>query len=178
MRKFLLVILLLPLMAWAGVDGVWKDSKGEYWVVMHEASGAGYALKVEASMTKSTLWSGTVSGSTLQLTSSAGEKATLSVNSGNTILSGTVSGQALSANTVLTHFGSGYDGAYNAGNGRYLVYLTAKDNLSTAVLLLDIAVGGAGVANQVYWGQFSPSTRKLSASSLTSSGASAELTCD
>lgn len=178
MKKFLLMLLLSPLMAWAGVAGVWQDNKGAYWVVFHEATGTGYALKVEANLTQSTLWVGTLDSNTLQLTSTAGEKATLGVNTSSTILSGNVGGEALTANTVLTHFGSGYDGVYDAGNGRYLVYLTAKDNLSTAVLLMDVAVGSAGLTNQVYWGQFSLSTRKLSASSLTTSGASAELTFD
>lgn len=178
MKKLLWLLVAMPLMSWAGVDGVWKDTKGEYWVLLHEAAGSAFAVKLDSTLATSTLWSGSLSGSSVQLTGPSGEKATLTANSASTALSGTVGGLTFSATSLLPHFGGGYDGVYAVSTGRYLVYLTLKDGSGNGVLLLDLTIGTTGLSHQIYWGQFAPATRKLSGSNLTTSGATAELTFD
>jgi|CXWL01.1.fsa_nt_gi hypothetical protein len=180
MKRFVCLLVLMPLLSWAGVDGLWKDGKGSYWVLFHEAAGGALAVELDATLTRSNVWTGSVAASTLQLTSLSGATASLTANSTSTALSGTVSGQAFSAATLLAHFGGGYDAIYSAGAGRYLVYLTLKDGSASGngVLLLDLSFGANGLSHQVYWGQFAPSTRKLSGASLTSAGATADLTFD
>lgn len=178
MKKLLSLCLCLPLLAWAGIDGVWKSTAGEYWVLLHEGGGTAYALQFDATLARSTLWSGSLSGSSAQLTGTAGATASLTVDSAGTSLAGTVSGQTFAASSVAAHFGGGYDGVYAAGSGRYLVYLTVVEGSGTAVLLLDLTVGTSGLTHQVYWGHYNPGTRKLAAASLSSAGATAELSFD
>lgn len=180
MKKLLAMLLLLLVSCGsrAEVDGVWIDSKGEYWVLFHESSGAGFALKVDAGLVNSTLWSGAVSGSSALLTGPTGEEASLTVDAGGAVLSGTVGGQPFAAGSVFAHFGGAYDGAYAVGNGRYLLYLTLKDGAGTSVLLLDVVIGDAGITNQVYWGRYSTITRQYRGDSLTTSGGVAELSFD
>lgn len=180
MKRFLCLLVLMPLLSWAGVDGLWKDGKGSYWVLFHEAAGGALAVELDATLTRCNVWTGSVAASTLQLTSLSGDKASLTANSTDTALSGTVSGQAFSAASLLAHFGGGYDAIYSAGAGRYLIYLTLKDGSANGngVLLLDLSFGASGLSHQVYWGQFAAATRKLSGASLTSAGATAELTFD
>lgn len=176
--KKLLLLLLLPLYVWAGVDGVWKSGAGEYWVVLHEAGGMAYALQFDPTLTRSTLWGGSLSGSALQLSSATGS-ASLSTSTDGTSLSGTVAGQSFSAASLAVHFGSGYDGVYTvSGSSRYLVYLTVKEGSGTAVLLLDLSLSGGTLSHQVYWGHFNPGTRKMTAASLTSAGATADMSFD
>lgn len=179
MKKLIYLLALLPVISWAGVDGAWKDSKGDYWVVMHEAAGNAFAVQLDSRLTRSTLWSGSISSATVQLITQSGEKASLTANGDSTALSGTVSGQTISATSLLSHFGGGYDGIYAvSGGGRYLAYLTMKDGSAGSVLLLDLTVSAGGITHQIYWGQFTPSTRKLSATGLTSSAATADLSMD
>lgn len=179
MKKLLLLLLWMPLLSWAATDGVWKAANGDYWVLLHEAGGNAYALQFDATLARSTLWSGSQSGGTVQLTSQTGAPASLTANTGGSALTGTVGGQAFSASSLMAHFGGGYDGIYEvAGAGRYLVYLTLKDGNGNAVLLLDLTLGGAGLTHQIYWCHFNPGTRALSGNSLTGAGATADLSID
>lgn len=180
MKKLLaaLILLLVSWSSWAGIDGVWIDDKGSYWVLFHESSGGGFALQVDASLDRSTLWVGTITESAALLTGPNGEDATLVAGSGGTTLSGVVGGEALSASAMFALFGGGNDGAYEVGNGRYLLYLTLEYGAERPVLLIDVAIGNAGITNQVYWGNYSTSTGKYRGESLTTSGGVAELGFD
>ena len=178
MKHLLWLFVVMPLCAWAGVDGLWKDGRGSYWVIFHEAAGGALAVELDATLARSALWTGSLSATTLTLTGQSGEKASFAVNSGSTALSGTLSGQPFTAASVLSHFGGGYDGIYAVSSGRYLVYLTLKDGSGNAVLLLDLAIGATGLSHQVYAGLFAPATRKLSGTSLTAANATADLTFD
>ena len=180
MKRFLWLLVLMPVFSWAGVDGLWKDSKGSFWVLLHEAAGTAIAVELDPTLTRSNVWMGNLAASTLQMTSLSGETALVTANTSNTALTGTVRGQNFSAAVLSAHFGGGYDGIYSAGAGRYLVYLTLKDGTTNGngVLLLDLSFGTGGLSHQVYWGQFAPLTRKLTGASVTSAGATADLTFD